>query len=97
MAFEDVDAGDALGSTASGALMGSQIHPIYGTIAGGLFGLGSSLFGAKKKKRQPFQDPYKAQRDIAINELSNSRLGAQAASLAAGHAGNLPHACAAGE
>lgn len=83
----DFDFGDALGSAASGALTGSAFG-VPGAIAGGLFGLGSSLLSPKKKKKQ-FNDPYAAQRATLINELSNSNTGAQAAALASRQTGNL--------
>lgn len=88
MAFFD-DASDTLGSGLSGGLTGFGIAgPIGGAVGAGV-GILSSLLGPKRKKKQQYQDPYQAQRNALINDLSASNLGQQQAAIAEKHTGNL--------
>jgi hypothetical protein len=78
MEFEPVD---FLGSAASGALAGSAAG-LPGAIVGGLVGGAISIFG-KKKKKKPLNDPFEAQRNALIAQLSASKRGEEMAGIAA--------------
>lgn len=86
--FDDVDTESTLGNAASGALTGLAAGGPVGALVGGVGGLVSGLF-TKKKKPPKFDDPYKAQRDLAISDLMSGNYGQKAASVESGQIGNL--------
>jgi hypothetical protein len=87
--FDDVDSGTELGDITSGAAAGTALIPIpgVGTALGALAGGIGGLF-SKKKKTPNFQDPYAAQRDLAVSDLMTGNYGQKAASVESGQIGN---------
>ena len=98
------DAGDAVGSTLSGAGTGMAIGsvvPVVGTalggIVGGLYGLGKSWFGSKKAKREKEEAEKRQKRKIkkAVDKHNKDLMKSftsQASAVRAGELGQKTYA-----
>ena len=92
-------AGSALSSAGTGMALGSMIMPGIGTVAGGilggLYGVGKSVFGAKKAKREQEKAIAKAEREYKqkvakkVTKHNKELMSSFGSSLSAQRAGEL--------